>query len=83
MKNNMNVVYAYAHNFIIIYDLVYHGTLNYILVHRHVKNVQKHCLMHMNASVAVDAYSLADNIYRLVKRVNIHCCVPSLFVGST
>jgi hypothetical protein len=57
MKNNMNAVYAYAHNFTIIHDLVYHGILNHILVHRHVENVQKHCLMHMHAPVAVDADS--------------------------
>jgi hypothetical protein len=82
MKNAMNVVYAYAHNFTIIYDLVYHGTLNHILVHRPVENVQKHCLMHMNAPVAVNADSLTGSIYQLVKKVNIHCCVSSLFVGS-
>jgi hypothetical protein len=81
--NNMNVVCAYAHNFTIINDLVYHGILNHILVHRHVENVQKHCFMHMNALVTVDADSLTVSIYRLVKRVSIHCCSPSLFVGST
>jgi hypothetical protein len=78
----MNIVYTYAHNFTIIHDLVYHGTLNHISVHRHVENVQKHCLMHMHAPVAVDADSFTYNIYQLVKRDNIHCCVPSLFIGS-
>jgi hypothetical protein len=73
MKNTMNVVYAYAYNFKIIPDLVYHGTLSHILVHRSWRM----CLMHTNAPVAVGADTLTDNIYRL-----IHCSVASLFLGS-
>jgi regulatory protein YycH of two-component signal transduction system YycFG len=83
MKNNMNVAYAYAHNFTVIHGLVYHGTLNHILVHHHVENVQKHYLMHMNAPVSVEASSLTENSYQLVKRVNNHCSPKLNIMYST